>query len=66
MSTKGTWAVLVISCVEAGGEMQIIEWLQGLENNRGPVTLVQQLTCDNGAQMLFARTEEAPDDPKTP
>jgi len=58
---QGTWAVLVIPRVEVGGEIEIIDWLEGLENNRGPVTMVLQLTCDNGAQMLFARTEEDPD-----
>lgn len=55
---KGTWVVLVIARVEVGTEGQIGDWLQGLENNIGPVTLVQPIICDNGAQMIFARVDK--------
>ena len=51
---RGQWYSIVIPRVEAGTETQILDWLQNLEDRAGPITLIQQLTCDNGAQMLLA------------
>ncbi len=57
---QGRWYSTVISRVEAGTETQILDWLQDLEDRVGSITLLQQLTCDNGAQMLFAHVVLVP------
>ena len=57
---RGLWYSNTIPRVEAGGESQILDWLQNLEDSVGPITLVQQLTCDNGTQILFARAVPEP------